>query len=232
MNLGQKLSKKEESALCLACGECCKRYWITVLPEEATKIAKLLSVSRKDFLENNCVLHVKLFPKTTPGVLTFPSTFLPERIYTLIEKEFPLMQESFFIVPQVVIKREEKTVFNFSKEKTTHEKRNACLFLDASNSCEIYESRPAPCKLFPFIAVAGYREQYPFCELFRKTFKDLALESKIYYAKVQDYFKAVNDKTFTKLWRTPPQKGLLFLQDKPLGEITLEELTQMMPKKE
>ena len=232
MNNLPKLTKKQESDTCLACGECCKRYWITLLPNEANKISKVIKSTRTNFLENNCVLHVKLFPKSTPGVLTFPSAFLPARIYKLIEKEFPAVPESFFIVPQVVLKREEKNTFNFKEAKTKKENRNACMFIDAVNACSIYEARPEPCKLFPFIAVAGFREQYPFCDLFQKTFKDYSIESRIYYKKVQEYFKEVNDKTFTKLWRTPPAKGIFYLQDKFLGEITLEELEQMMPKKE
>jgi len=232
MNKLPKLSKKEEGDTCLACGECCKRYWITVLPAEAAKIAKDLGKTRKSFLEEDCVLHVKLFPKTTPGVLTFPSTFFPKRIFDLLKKEFGVFPESFFVVPQIVLKREEKVVFNFKEKKTKQEKRNACAFIDASNACSIYDSRPSPCRLFPFIAVAGFREQYPFCELYQKTFKGYAIESRIYYKKVQAYFKEVDESTFTKFWRTPPMRGIFYLQDKVLGEISLEELEQMMPKKD
>ncbi|MFA5930914.1 MAG: YkgJ family cysteine cluster protein [archaeon] len=232
MNKQPKLSKKEESDSCLACGECCKKYWITVLPNESDKISKELGISKKEFLEKNCVLHVKLFPKSTPGVLTFPSTFFPKRIFDLLKKEFGNFPESFFIVPQVVLKREEKITFSFKEKKSKQEKRLACSFIDATNACSIYPVRPAPCRLFPFIAVSGFREQYPFCELFSKTFKDYSIESKIYYAKVQGYFKEVNDKTFTKLWKSPPKKGIFYLQDKYLGEINLSELEEMMPKKE
>ena len=229
---GKKLTKKEESQTCLACGECCKKYWITLLPEEATKISRLTKQTKNNFLENSTQLHVKLFPKSTPGVLTYPSAFLPKRIYSLIQKEFPLTPESFFVVPQIVLKREEKNVFSFKGNKTKAEVRNACIFIDATNACSIYEARPEPCRLFPFIAVAGFKEQYPFCELFQKTYRDLSIESRIYYKKIQNYFKNVDEKGFSKFWRSPPTKGLLFIQDKLVGEITIEELEQMMPKKE
>jgi len=232
MNKVEKLSKKQESDICLSCGECCKRYWITVLPEESAKISKIVKLNKKDFLEKNCLLHVKLFPKSTPGVLTFPTTFFPKRIYELLEGELGNIPESFFVVPQVVLKREQKTVFNFSEKKTKQEKRNVCIFLDSSNACAIYETRPQPCRLFPFIAVPGYREQYPFCGLFRKTFRDYSIESRIYYKKVQNYFKKVNENGFSGLWRNPPEKGLLYLQDSFLGEISLDELEEMMPKKD
>ncbi|MFA6065394.1 MAG: YkgJ family cysteine cluster protein [archaeon] len=227
-----KLTKKQESDFCLACGECCKRYCITVLPEEANKISKSLGKTRKDFLENDCVLNVKLFLKTTPGVLTYPSTFFPKRIFDLLKKEIGSVGESYFIVPQVVLKREEKKTFKFKDKKSIIETRNACKFIRPENNCDIYEARPAPCRLFPFIAMPGLREQYPFCELFQKTYKDLSIESKIYYSKVQDYFKEIDNKSFTSFWRTPPTSGAIFLQDKEIGTISLEELELMMPKKQ
>jgi Fe-S-cluster containining protein len=225
-----KLTKKEESELCLACGECCKRYWITVLPEEATKIARVLNKPKKDFLENDCILQVKLFPKSTPGVLTFPSTFFPKRIFELLKKNGAGNQQSFFVVPQVVLKREEKTVFNFIEKRTKTEKRNACLFLSPENMCAIYEARPEPCKLFPFIAMPGLREQYPFCALFQQTNKNLSVESKIYYQKIQTYFRKIDNFGFDFVWRSPPKKGVLFLNETQIGEIALDELKLMMPK--
>jgi len=231
MQTANKLTKKQESDICLACGECCKRYWITVLPLEANKISKLLEKTRKAFLENDCVLNVKLFPKTTPGVLTYPTTFFPKRVYDLVKKELGVVPESFFIVPQVVLKREEKKTFKFKNNKSIIEKRTACKFIRPENACDIYEARPTPCRLFPFIAMPGLREQYPFCELFQNTFKEYSIESKIYYSKVQDYFKEVDEKGFANFWRTPPTTGVLLIQDKEIGTLTLSELELMMPKK-
>jgi Fe-S-cluster containining protein len=226
------ITRKQESDMCLACGECCKRYWITVLPNEANNISKKLNKPRKDFLENDCVLNVKLYPKSTPGVLTHSSSFFPKRVFDLLKKEVKDVPESFFVVPQVVLKREEKIVFNFVSDKVKQEKRNACTFLQPENACDIYDMRPGPCRLFPFIALEGYREQYPFCELYQKTSKDYAIESKIYYSKIQDYFKEVDEKGFESFWRTPPKKGVLFFQEKQIGEIFLEELNEMMPKRD
>jgi Fe-S-cluster containining protein len=136
--------------------------------------------------------------------------------------------ESFFAVPQVVLKREEKTTFKLKEGKSVREMRNACAFIDTKNECGIYPVRPGPCRLFPFIAVSGFREQYPFCPLYQKTYKDLTPESRAYYKKVQVYFKEVDKKGFTGLWKTPPKSGLIFLQDKELGEISLEELETLM----
>jgi len=226
------LSRKQESDICLSCGECCKRYWITILPNEAKKIAALKSVSLKDFLENACVLNVKLFTKTTPGVLTFPTTFFPKRVFEIVKKEMGAVPESFFIVPQLVLLRLEKNTFNFLEKKSKTEMRFACNYLKANNSCEIYPARPEPCKLFPFIAMPDYREQYPFCGLYQKTSKDLSIESRIYYKKVQQYFKDVNDLGFDRVWRYQPKSGLLFLGEKQIGDISIRELIQMTPRKD
>ena len=228
---GPKLSKKEESTLCLECGECCKRYWITLLPNELTKLANELKVTKKEFLEKYCMLNVKIYPKSTQGVLTYPSTFFPKEIINLIKKNKFQIADSFFIVPQIVLKREEVVTQTFFNNQVKREKRNACIFIDAKNCCKAYEARPTPCRLFPFIAMPDLREQYPFCKLYQSTQKNLSIESKTYYTKVQDYFKEIDKKSFLSVWHYPPKKGLIFFSDSELGEISLEELITMTPKK-
>lgn len=210
-----KFSPKQESEICLSCGECCRRYWITVLPSEAKPLAKGLGMGEKSFLEKNCLLFVKFFPKSTPGVLTVPTAFLPKKVFDLLKKEMGAVPGSFFVVPQVVLRREGKE----------------CSLLGKKNACKVYKARPVPCKLFPFIAVPGYKEQYPFCPLFRKTSKDLSSQSDVYFRKIQKYFKAVNDKGFsgkTGVWKNSPVKGIMLLNEKQLGEISLEELGQLL----
>ena len=231
LQIQAKLSRKQESSLCLDCGECCKRYWITVLPEEAKKISRLQKIQVKEFLQNSCTLNVKLFVKTTPGGLTYPATFFPKRIYEILKKELGNVPQSFFVVPQVTLIREEKNVFKFTKNKSFKEKRSTCVFLLADNKSEIYDLRPEPCKLFPFIAMPDFREQYPFCALYKETSKDFSIESRIYFKKIQQYFKNIDDNGFVGVWRSPPEKGLLFLGEKQIGEISLNELVQMMPQK-
>lgn len=218
MNFG-KLSAKKESEICLSCGECCKRYWITVLPEESKKISKTLKKKEKDFLGKDCFLLIKLYPKSVKGVLTFPTTFFPKRIVEEIKNEMIDVPQSFFIVPQVVLKRE-------GTEK------KACAFLSEDNKCKIYSSRPQPCKLFPFIAVEGLRESYPFCELFKVTYRDLSKESRNYFKKVKKYFDSVDKKGFSKIWKNPPKKGYLYLNETKLCEIEVDELEKMISAKQ
>lgn len=209
------LSPKEESKICLDCGECCKRYWITVLPSEAKVIAKKTKKSLKSFLENDCVILVKIYPKSVKGILTFPTAFFPKNIVDSIRTHVGDLPQSFFVVPQVVLKR-------------VGNEQRACTFLGEGNKCGIYKERPAPCKLFPFIAVEGIRENYPFCGLFKQTYKDLTKESQKYFKTVKKYFATVDKKGFSTLWKTPPQKGYLYINETKVCEITLNDLEKLM----
>ena len=207
-----KLTKKQESDICLSCGECCKRYYITLLKSEVAPIAKGLAISQKKFLGEYCELHVKMFPKSTKGVLTFPTIFFPKKIGDMIKENMGYSPQGFFVLPQVVLKRNEGN----------------CPFLPENLMCEIYKSRPEPCKLFPFIAVPGYRENYPFCSLFRKEWKDYSKKSRSYFKKVKSYFYEVEKKGFKKFWRSPPINGKIFLNETLIGKINLDELELMM----
>ncbi|MCX6800863.1 MAG: YkgJ family cysteine cluster protein [Candidatus Diapherotrites archaeon] len=209
-----KLDKKKKSRICLACGECCRRYWITILPEESKRISKFLKVSENDFLEKNCVLSVKVFPKTVPGLLTCPSTFFPKKIYKSIEKKLGFSPQSFFVLPQIALKRNGKR----------------CSFLLRGNSCKIYSARPEVCKLFPFIVLPGYRESYPFCGLYRlgeAGCKNLK-ENRKQFRTVQKYFKKIDKNGFEGVWKTPPKNGRLFLNEEAVGEISISDLNAIL----
>jgi Fe-S-cluster containining protein len=211
-----KLTQKQESDICLACGECCKRYSITLLPDELTKISKKLKISKKKFLEENCELFVKVFPKSTSGVLTCPTAFFPKKVSDLLYNDFNYLPEGFFVVPQIALKRKEN---------------GGCLFLDSKNSCKIYTARPSPCKLFPFLVVEGYNENYPFCELYKKTYKDYSKISKAFQKKITTYFKTVDKKGMKKVWGTLPQNGKFFLNELFLGNISSKNLEIILSKK-
>jgi Fe-S-cluster containining protein len=210
-----KLTKREESDICLSCGECCKRYYITLLKDEIIPIAKNLRISQKKFLAEYCELHVKIFPKSTPGILTFPTIFFPQSVGELIKNNLGHSPQGFFVLPQIALKRE----------------GGICPFLPKDLACEIYKARPEPCKLFPYIAVPGYRENYPFCPLFRKQWKDYSKKSRSYFKKVKNYFHEIEEKGFKKFWKNPSTTGKIFLNETLMGKITLNELEQMMVNK-
>jgi len=211
-----KLTPKQESEICLACGECCKRYNITLLPEDVSKIAKKLKISKKKFLSENCELFVKVFPKSVPGVLTCSTAFFPKTVSDLLYNDFNYLPAGFFVVPQISLKRIEN---------------GHCQFLDSKNACKIYDVRPSPCKLFPFLVVEGYNENYPFCELFKKTYKNYSLQSKVFQKKITTYFKMVDEKGMKKVWGTLPKKGKFFLNELFLGSISSKNLEIILSKK-
>ncbi|MFA5763537.1 MAG: YkgJ family cysteine cluster protein [archaeon] len=208
------LTKKQESDMCLSCGECCKRYSITLLPEDVEKIAKKLKISKRVFLETHCELFVKIYPKSTPGILTFPTAFFPKRIGEILSSDLSYLPPSFFILPQIALKRV----------------NGICRYLNKDNTCKIYKDRPDPCRLFPFMVVPGYEEQYPFCELFRKGYKDSTKESTIFAKKMQKYFKKIDKDGFANVWKNYPKAGKLFLSDMLTGGISINQLTKMTQK--
>ena len=171
-----KLTQKQESKICLACGECCKRYSITILLSEVKKISKKLGISQKKFLEKHCELFVKIYPKSNPGLLTYPTAFFPKRIGEILSKDLNYLPPSFFVLPQISLKR----------------KKGICRYLKKDNKCLIYKERPFPCKLFPFMVVPGYEESYPFCELFGKATEDKSKLSTEYRKKLMNYFKKID----------------------------------------
>ena len=209
------LTSKQESDICLSCGECCKRYSITILPEEATIIAKKLKISRKKFLEEHCELFVKIYPKSTPGILTYLTAFFPKRTGEVLSNYLTYLPPSFFVVPQIALKRKE----------------GICRYLNKNNTCKIYKERPAPCRLFPFLVVEGYAENYPFCELFKKTNKNYSAKSREYSKKIKKYFEEVDRKGFVSVWKYPPTKGKLFLNELLIAGLTLKQLKKMMASK-
>jgi len=51
----------QNKEICVKCGaECCKRYWINILPFEAKRIAKHLRISLTDFIKKYCVFHLRV----------------------------------------------------------------------------------------------------------------------------------------------------------------------------
>lgn len=197
------------------CMECCKRYWISVLPSEAKKIAVSLHKDLPTFLQSHCLLQVQLYPtdKRVDNPLVIPSSQIPASFLSKIKEELRYLPPFFLALPTVVFKRE---------------KNGSCEFLNQQNGlCTIYENRPEQCRLFPFIPWNNKPLQslYPFCAFLqdKKPQGRYANNGKAHFKKVEHYFRSVERNGFFLVWKTIPLAGILRLDIKLLGEISTDE---------
>lgn len=200
--------------------ECCKRYWITVLPAEAKKIAASRKESVSGFVEKNCLLQLQLYPsdKKTGNPLVIPSNRVPKKFRKKIEKELNGFSPFFLALPTMVFKRAAN---------------GSCEFLNQQNGlCTIYESRPEQCQLFPFIPWNNkpLHSLYPFCAFLREKKPEGRYSDygKAHYQKVAAYFNQVEKKGFLPVWKTVPKKGFLRLDQKPLGKISQKQFFSLL----
>lgn len=203
------------------CTECCRRYWIQVLPSEARKTAEALNETEKEFLENHCLLQIQLFPapQGKKGGLIIPKENLPEQLLKKIKKElnsdsFPTF---FLALPAIVLKREGT---------------GACSFLDQKGLCGIHSSRPKACQLFPFIPHQGKKlhELYPFCAyvMDKKPDGKYLNYGKSHFEKTADYFNEVEKKGFQAVWKAIPSNGIARLDEKLIGKISAKQFFEIM----
>ncbi len=201
----------------LGCDECCRRYWITLFPEGAKRIAEEIKGPLKKFIEKSCVLIAHIYPKHgKPDGLTINSELLPRRLADFAGKEMQAVPPHFLVLPSLALKR------NSSGE---------CVFL-SGGKCRIHSSAPAICKLFPFVALSKrpLKELYPFC----KAVHGKAPESKTgeldkkQRARVNKYFDSVEEQGFTKLWKRLPTKAVVLLEGEKDLFISKREFLQLI----
>ncbi len=204
----------------LGCMECCKRYWITVLPAEAKKIADVKKERFPAFLEKRCLLQVQLYPaeKKRENPLMISSNRVPKKFRKKIEKELNGFPPFFLALPTLVFKR-------FPN--------GSCEFLNQKNGlCTIYESRPEQCRLFPFIPWNNkpLYSLYPFCAFLqeKKPMGRYSNYGKKHYQKVAAYFRQVEKNGFRSVWKTVPASGILRLDQKTLGTISQKQFFSLL----
>ncbi|MDD5163133.1 MAG: YkgJ family cysteine cluster protein [Candidatus ainarchaeum sp.] len=199
----------------MACSECCRRYWITVLPKELEKQARLLRISEKNFIEKNCVLHLNLFPVEGPGgPLVVSSVFLPKKIASKLKKHFEPLPSHFIVLPSIAFKRG---------------KNGACIFL-SKNLCKIYRARPRQCELFPFISIEkiDLALEYSFCMALKHKPKiPRVLLEKAQLLNVTKYFEAVEKNGFENIWGFLPKKGVACLENNFLCAISKKDFLEL-----
>ncbi len=195
----------------LNCSKCCSLYYITILPSEARNIAEFLSVSFKQFIKKHTSLYLQLFKvEKRNSRLTVSSQFLPKRIADSFEDKFGTLSEKFLFLPSIALKREGKD----------------CCFLE-QGKCRIYQARPAPCSLFPFVSlkkdeVLEFRKIYPFCKALEKG-KLYSNKSKSYQWRVEKNFNKIEKQGFKNVWNHLPEKGISCFEDKLICKISKQD---------
>ncbi|MEM0359743.1 MAG: YkgJ family cysteine cluster protein [Candidatus Diapherotrites archaeon] len=178
---------------CMA--ECCKRYWITVLPSELEKIAFFARMPRAVFVREYCVLFADLFPmqRKAEGIVVF-SGLVPEGIEAKVKSAFGEMPDFFLVLPFLAFKRINGT----------------CVFLNEKNLCSIYPVRPKQCALFPEISLDEShkpQELYRFCFLAGRNARG-GIDQQ-HYKKMKDYFSEVEGRGFSRVWFNLPETAVL-----------------------
>lgn len=198
---------------CARCAECCKRYWITILPEEARAIAELLGISVKKFLENHCMLFLQAFPASPDfsNPLVKGISKCPSGLRKKLEKK--TSADYFLCLPGIALKRDGLE----------------CSMLSKGFECKIHSRRPGQCRLFPLISMnsnADLKKAYSFCKGLEGFEKPLSAESKRHYRKVKAYFEKLKLKKFKALWPAIPSGGILVLDREKVCNITAKQFFQ------
>ncbi|HIH09804.1 MAG TPA: YkgJ family cysteine cluster protein [Candidatus Diapherotrites archaeon] len=205
---------------CGRCGECCKRYYVVSLPSEVKAQAALLKMPEKDFIKGNMLLFLQLFPSDhNDKKITVSSELLPKKFVALSESHLGRMPDFFIMLPLLAFRRRES---------------GECTFYGSKNAgCNIYNARPAECRLFPFISdkkTDDYSKLYPFCQGLKlegddRSYLDLGF---IHFEKMARYFSLVKEKGFSSLWGSWPKEGVILLTDKLLGKISEKDFFGML----
>jgi len=201
----------ETNCIELGCDECCKRYWITLLPKEAKKISGLLKISEKKFMQKYCLLHLNLFPTEKKTGMAVSSALIPKTIAKKAEKKLGKLPGFFILLPGIVLKRSEK---------------GECISL-SNKMCEIYSVRPEQCSLFPFISMdkKDLKQQYPFCRALEKGMKGSL--DKPHLKNVNAYFAEIEKNGFESLWAFVPESGIVCIENKFLCRISKKDFLKI-----
>lgn len=197
------------------CSECCKRYWITLLPAEAKAIAAKLGLSEQQFTKQKCTLVAHLYArKEKKDRLTVNSQTLPKKAVLFFEKNLGQPPSFFLVLPCIALKRNAK---------------GECVFLK-KGKCEIHSFLPAICRLFPFISLSEkpLPQLYPFCAaLQEKEFEHAtgSLNEK-QRKKVNAYFNAVEKNGFLSQWKALPDNALFLFEGEKEFKATKKEFLQ------
>ncbi len=202
---------------CARCGECCKRYAISVLPDELEVEARFLKLDPRAFTLLYTKLLVQIMPFSSANhPLALHTSMIPKPIWEKL-KAAGFDAQYAMILPMLGFKKEEYCVF----------------FDPKSFGCTIHPVKPKQCRLFPFTSLKDnedYSKAYDFCELAAITSPTAhtKTEQDSQKQKLRNYFDAVGEKGLERVWKYLPAEGDLIYPGYFTQKITLDELKQLL----
>ncbi|MDZ4256840.1 MAG: YkgJ family cysteine cluster protein, partial [archaeon] len=207
----------ERISVCQTCGECCKRYPISILPHERSAQARFMGVSEEEFTRTHTRLLVQLVPfPSSDHPLAIATAMLPKTLVQILESN-GLDSPYVMILPMVGLRKEEY-----------------CIFFDADTfGCTTHPVKPAQCRLFPFTSLKeneDYATLYDFCGLAtissptQHTFDHQRAQKERMHA----YFDAVAKEGLGGVWGTLPLKGNILFRGKEVSTIRMDELNEWL----
>jgi Fe-S-cluster containining protein len=202
---------------CIKCGECCKRYFIQILPEDAEKISKFMGIPLTEFISDYTQLFLQFFiGDFKSNGLIIPSALISKKLINAINNLNNGIPKELMVLPTLAFKRN----------------NNSCVFLNNLNQCKIYPVRPYQCSVFPFISLnkneSNFLKLYPFCKGLMNSKTKNKNKAEPHFKNTNEYFNKIKKKGFSSQWKTLPKKGLAVLESKILTEINRKEFTQII----
>ncbi len=211
------LSPTQVFDICKTCGECCKRYAISVLPHEVAREAKFFKLSEKEFTSIYTRLLVQIVPFSSgQHPLALHTSMIPKEVWKKLQAS-GFASDYAMILPMLGFKKKEYCVF----------------FDPKTTSCTMHSVKPAQCTLFPFTSVEkniDYSKAYDFCELSRLTSptKEIFSAQDAQRAQMKKYFDSVAEKGLLSVWKNIPSAGDIIYNGKIISTITSNELNDWL----
>ena len=205
----------EKVSVCQTCGECCKRYAISVLPAEVQKQAAALKLDLKSYIGLYTRLLLQIVPFSSSNhPLALPTTLLPMSVAQKLKAEG--MDSPFvMILPMVGLRKKEYCVF----------------FAPQPFGGSIHSSKPLQCSIFPFASLnrnEDYAKSHDFCGL-EKISSPTAYtfaQQEVQRDRMRVYFDSVAEKGMSGVWGMLPAEGDIIFNGKLLAPISLEQANE------
>lgn len=193
---------------CARCLQCCQRYFITLLPQEAAAQAKYLKLSLPQFLEQHTSLFLQVIPSNeTNHPFVFARNEVPFESLLPKNPDFDFV----FLIPGIALKRN----------------GSACTFLNIENKlCKIHPVRPGQCALFPLISRSKSfvtKSDYPFCVGLQTADGVInQAENEKQYSRVKRHLDLIQSEGFDSVWNQKPNQGFVVLEEKVIAELDVD----------